>query len=107
MFLEPQLISTTFDTTSSIAMPHSRPMPHISFRCHELRVWDQNKAWRLIYRTDEDRILIVEVFSKSAACFVSPTQPLPFAFDFYPTPTPSNTSRTGVELKNAVCNTSS
>lgn len=48
----------------SIVMPHSRPMPSIGARCHELRVRDQNKTWRLIYRIDEDRILIVEVFSK-------------------------------------------
>ncbi len=34
----------------SIALPHSRPMPSIGARCHELRVRDRNKTWRLIYR---------------------------------------------------------
>ena len=33
-------------------------------RCHELRVNDRNKTWRLIYRTDPDAIVILEVFEK-------------------------------------------
>jgi phage-related protein len=45
-------------------MPHSRPMPVLGLRCHELRVNDRNKAWRLIYRTDPDAIVILEVFEK-------------------------------------------
>ena len=49
----------------SIGLPHSRPMPDIGTRCHELRVRDQNKNWRLIYRTDEDAIVIVQVFNKT------------------------------------------
>lgn len=48
----------------SLAMPHSRPMPSIGARCHELRIRDRNRTWRLIYRIDEDRVLIVEVFIK-------------------------------------------
>lgn len=47
-----------------LSMPHSRPMPVIGARCHELRVNDQNITWRLIYRTDADAILILEVFEK-------------------------------------------
>ena len=31
----------------------------------ELRVRDESKNWRIVYRTDEDRILIVEVFRKT------------------------------------------
>ncbi len=30
----------------SLGMPHSRPMPGIGPRCHELRVNDENKTWR-------------------------------------------------------------
>lgn len=48
----------------SLSLPHSRPMPSIGSRCHELRVRDKDKNWRLIYRIDTDRILIVEVFHK-------------------------------------------
>jgi len=47
-----------------LAMPHSRPMPSIGSRCHELRVNDETNTWRLIYRIDDDAILILEVFAK-------------------------------------------
>ena len=46
------------------SMPHSRPMPRIGSRCHELRVNDQNRTWRLIYRTDPDAIIILDVLEK-------------------------------------------
>lgn len=45
-------------------MPHSRPMPIIGERCHELRVVDTDKTWRIIYRIDSDAIVILDVFSK-------------------------------------------
>ena len=48
----------------NIAMPHSRPMPSIGRRCHELRVADEKVSWRIVYRIDEDAIVILEVFSK-------------------------------------------
>lgn len=47
-----------------IALPHSRPMPSIGRRCHELRVSDEKVSWRVVYRIDEDAIVILEVFSK-------------------------------------------
>ncbi|MBT8334492.1 MAG: type II toxin-antitoxin system RelE/ParE family toxin [Deltaproteobacteria bacterium] len=47
-----------------IAMPHSRPMPSIGRRCHELRIPEEKASWRIVYRTDSDAIVIVEVFSK-------------------------------------------
>lgn len=47
-----------------IAMPHSRPMPSIGKRCHELRVLDEGVSWRIVYRIDADAIVIAEVFSK-------------------------------------------
>ena len=47
-----------------ISMPHSRPMPTIGPRCHELRITDEKKVWRLIYRIDSDAIVIAEVFVK-------------------------------------------
>ena len=45
-------------------LPHSRPMPEIGIRCHELRVNDKNKTWRLVYRIDQDAIVILDVFEK-------------------------------------------
>jgi phage-related protein len=49
----------------SLGMPHSRPMPSIGPRCHELRVRDEGHNWRIVYRLDTDAILIVEVFAKT------------------------------------------
>ena len=48
----------------AIGMPHSRPMPAIGPRCHELRINDEDNTWRLIYRIDDDAIVIAEVFAK-------------------------------------------
>jgi phage-related protein len=47
-----------------IALPHSRPMPTIGAHCHELRIADTDTTWRIIYRIDDDAIVILEVFSK-------------------------------------------
>jgi phage-related protein len=46
------------------SMPHSRPMSGIGVRCHELRVNDRDKTWRLVYRIDPDAIVILDVFEK-------------------------------------------
>jgi phage-related protein len=48
----------------SLPMPHSRPMPDIGHQCHELRVNDSNKTWRLVYRIDPAAIVILDVFEK-------------------------------------------
>ena len=47
-----------------LSLPHSRPMPQIAPRCHELRIIDEGVTWRIIYRTDPDAVIILEVFSK-------------------------------------------
>src|SRR5438270_13375908 len=47
-----------------LALPHSRPMPDIGPRCHELRINDENKTWRIIYRIDRDAIVVADVFEK-------------------------------------------
>jgi phage-related protein len=47
-----------------LSLPHSRPMPSIGRRCHELRIEDENLTWRIIYRIDNDAIVIAEVFEK-------------------------------------------
>lgn len=41
-------------------------MPTIGSRCHELRIPDESLTWRIVYRTDPDAIVIVEVFSKTS-----------------------------------------
>ena len=48
----------------NLGMPHSRPMPSIGRRCHELRLVDERRTWRLVYRIDTDAIVILEVFAK-------------------------------------------
>lgn len=48
----------------NVGMPVSRPMPSVGKRCHELRVNDETATWRILYRVDEDAIVILEVFSK-------------------------------------------
>lgn len=50
-----------------LGMPHSRPMPTIAARCHELRIVDAGKTWRLVYRLDADAIVIADVFQKTTA----------------------------------------
>lgn len=47
-----------------LELPHSRPMSVIGARCHELRIDDEVVTWRLIYRTDPDAVVIVDVFFK-------------------------------------------
>ena len=47
-----------------LTMPHARPMPTIGTQCHELRIRDADNYWRIIYRLDEDAVIIAEVFSK-------------------------------------------
>ena len=49
---------------NKLGLPHSRPMPNIGRRCHELRIIDENIVWRIIYRIDEDAIVILEIFEK-------------------------------------------
>ena len=48
----------------SLSMPQSRPMPNIGKGCHELRINDESKTWRIIYRIDDDAIVVVDVFAK-------------------------------------------
>jgi len=49
---------------ASPKMPWSRPMAGIGSRCHELRIDDRGRSWRIIYRADSTAIVIAEVFEK-------------------------------------------
>ena len=51
----------------ALSMPHSRPMPAIGRRCHELRIVDENVSWRVMYRADPDAVVILAVFRKTTA----------------------------------------
>lgn len=48
----------------SPGLPHSRPLPVLGARCHELRIVDRDNTWRILYRVDIDAVVILEVFSK-------------------------------------------
>lgn len=48
----------------NLGLPHSRPMPSIGRRCHELRITDEDVAWRIVYRLDTDAVVIGEIFAK-------------------------------------------
>lgn len=47
-----------------LSLPHSRQMPSIGRRCHELRIQDESTTWRIVYRADADGIVIVDIFAK-------------------------------------------
>ena len=49
----------------NISLPHSRPMPSVGKACHELRIQDETKTWRIVYHMDIESIVILEVFSKT------------------------------------------
>jgi phage-related protein len=64
--LEAGFLIRMLQAGEQLGMPKSRPMPGIAPRCHELRVNDGDTAWRIVYRTDEDAIVIVRVFAKKS-----------------------------------------
>ena len=65
--LEAGLLLRQLQHGARLGLPHSRPMPSIGRRCHELRIPDVDQAWRIIYRLDPDAVVIAEVFSKKTA----------------------------------------
>ena len=65
--LEAGLLLRRLQKGEKIALPHSRPMPSIGARCHELRINDEDSIWRIMYRIDTDAIVILEVFKKKSA----------------------------------------
>lgn len=48
----------------SLGLPHSRPMSVIGRRCHELRLPDKTKSWRIFYHTADDAIVILDILEK-------------------------------------------
>ena len=48
-----------------LGLPHSRPMPEIGPRCHELRVRDENSNWRIFYHLATDAVLLLEIHQKT------------------------------------------
>ncbi len=65
--LEAGLLLRQLQRGDKLSLPHSRPMPSIGRRVHELRIPDADATWRLVYRIDVDAIVIGEVFAKKSA----------------------------------------
>src|SRR5450756_956902 len=62
--LEAGLLLRKLQRGERLDLPHSRPMPGIGPRCHELRIQDADVTWRIIYRVEPDAVIISEVFAK-------------------------------------------
>jgi phage-related protein len=62
--LEAGFLLRRLQSGESLSLPQSRPMPLVGVHCHELRITDVNRTWRIIYRADADAIVILEVFEK-------------------------------------------
>jgi len=62
--LEAGFLLRRLQQRETLEMPHSRPMPIIGARCHELRVVDADLTWRIIYRVDDDAIVIGRCFQE-------------------------------------------
>lgn len=62
--IEVGLLLRKLQQGEKLSMPHSRTMPSIGKRCHELRVNDADINWRIVYRIDIDAIVILDVFKK-------------------------------------------
>jgi phage-related protein len=62
--LEAGFLLRKLQAGEGLSLPQSRPMPAIGVRCHELRITDENRIWRIVYRVDTDAIVILAVFEK-------------------------------------------
>ena len=62
--LEAGLLLRRLQQGQELSLPHSRPMPMVGRRCHELRISDRNQTWRIVYHVARDAIVILDVFSK-------------------------------------------
>jgi len=62
--LEAGFLLRQLQAGAKLSLPHSRPMPTIGPRCHELRVADEQVTWRIIYRLDPDAVVLADVFAK-------------------------------------------
>lgn len=49
----------------NLGLPSSKPMPVIGKSCHELRIPDAGKNWRIFYHLDSDCIVILEILHKT------------------------------------------
>lgn len=46
-------------------MPQARPLPEVAPRLYELRVREAGRNWRIFYRVDADRVLLIHRINKT------------------------------------------
>ncbi len=49
-----------------LEQPYSKKIPDLCSRCHELRIKDKDKWYRIIYRIDSDAIVLLHAFEKKS-----------------------------------------
>lgn len=49
----------------NLSLPQSRPMPVVGRACHEIRIQDESRTWRIVYFVDVSAIVILDVFAKT------------------------------------------
>lgn len=47
-----------------LGMPQAEPLPIVGARCGALRIRDGEHNWRIMYRIDNDAVLVLEVYAK-------------------------------------------
>ena len=62
--IEAGVLLRTLQQGLALGLPHSRPMPSVGTRCHELRISDADQTWRIVYRLDVDAVIVLAVFAK-------------------------------------------
>jgi phage-related protein len=63
--LEAGFVLRKLQSGETLSMPISRPMPIIGSNCHELRINDEEKTWRIVYFIDDEAIVILDIFAKT------------------------------------------
>jgi phage-related protein len=62
--LEAGLLLRRLQRGEKLSLPHSRPMPRIAPRCHQLRILDGDVTWPIVCRVDPDAVILAQVFAK-------------------------------------------
>ena len=65
--VEAGVLLRRLQNSEKLSLPQSRPMPSTDKRCHELRVVDRDKTWRVVHALEDDAVVILEVFAKKSA----------------------------------------
>lgn len=48
-----------------LGMPQARPLPDVAPHLYELRVREPGRNWRIFYRADADRVLVIHQINKT------------------------------------------